>query len=85
MYGMSRYYVRMIKRTTIEIDQELLQRAKRALGEPTTRATVEAALRRATQGVESEQARRAARQLRFFETLGSRADLAVLASEEMWR
>jgi Arc/MetJ family transcription regulator len=29
----------MIKRTTIEIDLELLDRAKEALGEPTTRAT----------------------------------------------
>jgi peptidylprolyl isomerase len=32
--------------TTIEIDEELLERAKRALGETTTRATVEEALRR---------------------------------------
>jgi len=36
----------MIKRTTIEIDEELLVRAKRALGEKTARATVEEALRR---------------------------------------
>jgi len=75
----------MIKRTTIEIDQELLDRAKQALGEPTTRATVEAALRRAAEGVESEQARRAAKQRHYFEALGSRADLTVLASDEMWR
>jgi Arc/MetJ family transcription regulator len=75
----------MIKRTTIELDQELLQRAKRALGEPTTRATVEEALRRASESVESEQARRAAKQRRYLEILGSRADLAVLAAEDMWR
>lgn len=75
----------MIKRTTIELDQELLHRAKRALGEPTTRATVEEALRRATESVESEQARRAAQQRRYLEALGSRADLAVLAAEDMWR
>ncbi|MGH9379943.1 MAG: type II toxin-antitoxin system VapB family antitoxin [Thermoanaerobaculia bacterium] len=75
----------MIKRTTIEIDQELLHRAKQALGQPTTRGTVEEALRRATEGVESEQARQGARQRRYFEVLGSRADLAVLASEAMWR
>ncbi len=75
----------MIRRTTIEIDQELLERAKRALGEPTTRGTVEEALRRAAEGVESEQTRRAAVQRRYLETLGSRADLAVLASEGMWR
>lgn len=75
----------MIKRTTIEIDQELLARAKEALGESTTRGTVEEALRRATDSVESERARQAAKQRRYLETLGSRADLALLASEEMWR
>lgn len=75
----------MIKRTTIELDQELLHRAKRALGKPTTRATVEEALRRASESVESEQARRAAKQRRYLNALGSRADLAVLAAEDMWR
>lgn len=74
----------MIKRTTIDIDQELLERAKQALGEPTTRGTVEEALRRAAEDVELERARRAAKQRRYFEALGSRVDLAVLASEEMW-
>jgi Arc/MetJ family transcription regulator len=33
----------MIKRTSIEIDQELLERARHALGEATTRGIVEAA------------------------------------------
>lgn len=75
----------MIKRTTIEIDQDLLDRAKEALGERTTRGTVEEALRRAAEAVESEQARRAAKQRRYFDALGSRVDLAVLGSEEMWR
>jgi Arc/MetJ family transcription regulator len=75
----------MIKRTTIEIDQDLLHRAKEALGEPTTRGTVEEALRRAAESVEAERARRAARQRRYLEELGSRADLGVLASEQMWR
>jgi len=75
----------MVKRTTIEIDPELLDRAKEALGEPTTRGTVEEALRCATETVESERARRAAKQSRYFEALGSRVDLAVLASEVMWR
>lgn len=75
----------MIKRTTIEIDLELLDRAKEALGQPTTRGTVEEALRRAAEIVESERTRRAVKQRRYFEALGSRADLGVLASEEMWR
>jgi Arc/MetJ family transcription regulator len=75
----------MIRRTTIEIDQELLERAKRALGESTTRATVEEALRRAAESAESEQASRAERQRRYLEELPSRVDLAALTSEDMWR
>lgn len=75
----------MIKRTTIEIDLELLDRAKAALGEVTTRGTVEEALRRASESVESERARIAVKQGRYFQALGSRVDLGVLASEEMWR
>lgn len=75
----------MIKRTTIEIDLELLERAKEALGERTARGTVEEALRRASETVESERARIAVKQSRYFQTLGSRVDLGVLASEEMWR
>jgi Arc/MetJ family transcription regulator len=75
----------MIKRTTIEIDEQLLNRAKRALNLPTTRATVEEALRRAAEQAEEEQKRRAARQLEYLETLGEHIDLDVLASDEMWR
>ena len=75
----------MAKRTTIEIDQELLQRAKHALGAATTRATVEQALRRAAEGAEAEHATRAAKQLRYLEQLGVRVDVAVLAADEMWR
>lgn len=75
----------MIKRTTIEIDLDLLDRAKKALGEPTTRATVEEALRRAADSVECERAQRAVKQSRYLQALGTRVDLGVLASEEMWR
>jgi Arc/MetJ family transcription regulator len=75
----------MIKRTTIELDTELLERAKRALGSPTTRATVEEALRRATAQAEDEQEVRRARQLEYLRTLGEHVDLDVLASDEMWR
>ncbi len=74
-----------MKRTTIEIDEELLARAKRALGHTTTRATVEDALRRAADTAESEQGERAARQRRFFDGLGGRVDVSVLRAEEMWR
>ena len=74
-----------MKRTTIEIDEELLARAKRALGERTTRATVEEALRRAAGDAETEREQRAERQRRFLEELSSRVDIKVLRSEQMWR
>jgi Arc/MetJ family transcription regulator len=75
----------MPKRTTIEIDEDLLARAKRALGHTTTRATVEDALRRAADSAEGEQGERTARQRRFFDRLSERVDVSVLRSEEMWR
>ena len=75
----------MPKRTTIEIDEDLLARAKRALGHSTTRATVEDALRRAADGAESEQRERTARQARFFDRIEALVDVSVLRSEEMWR
>jgi Arc/MetJ family transcription regulator len=75
----------MTRRTTIEIDEELLARAKRALGSRTTRATVEEALRRAADQAEDERERLAGSQLKYLEELPARVDLAVLTSEEMWR
>jgi Arc/MetJ family transcription regulator len=74
-----------MKRTTLELDEDLLARAKRALGRETTRATVEEALRQATEKAENEHSERAARQREYLATLSSKVDLAVLASEEMWR
>ncbi|HVL91528.1 MAG TPA: type II toxin-antitoxin system VapB family antitoxin, partial [Actinomycetota bacterium] len=47
----------MNRRTTIEIDERLLERAKRALGLRTTRATVEEALRRVAADAEDARAR----------------------------
>ncbi len=75
----------MPKRTTIEIDEDLLARAKRALGHSTTRATVEEALRRAAEAAESEDAARASRQADYLKDLGVHADLTVLGSDGMWR
>ncbi|MDQ3679180.1 MAG: type II toxin-antitoxin system VapB family antitoxin [Actinomycetota bacterium] len=75
----------MLRRTTIEIDEDLLGRAKRALGANTTRATVEEALRRAAEAAEGAHAERAARQRDYLERLTARVDRHVLASEEMWR
>ncbi len=85
MYANLVYYAHMIKRTTIEIDQQLLERAKRALDCPTTRATVEEALRRAAEQGEKEHERRAAQLDYFLRTLPEHVDMDVLASDEMWR
>jgi Arc/MetJ family transcription regulator len=73
------------RRTTIELDDELLSRAQRALGEATIRATVEEALRRAADAITDLDAERRARQQRYLDCLDARVDLDVLASEEMWR
>jgi Arc/MetJ family transcription regulator len=75
----------MPKRTTIEIDEDLLTRAKRALGCATTRATVEEALRRAAGQAEHAHDERAARQRRYLDRLSQRIDVDVLAAEGMWR
>ena len=75
----------MKRRTTIEIDDALLARARKALGRTTTRETVEEALRRAAEAAESDQKDRATQQLEYLEDLGSHVDLEVLASDEMWR
>lgn len=74
-----------MQRTTIELDPELVARAKRALGLTTTRATVEEALRRVVESGESAAAERADRQLADLQILGTYVDLDVLTSDAMWR
>lgn len=75
----------MKRRTTIELDEALLARARRALGGSTTRATVEEALRRLAESTEAARDEVRTRQRRYFEQLGARTDLQVLASDAMWR
>ena len=75
----------MPKRTTIEIDEELLARAKRALPGRTTRATVEEALRRAAEAAEANATQRAEAQRAYLSSLNVHLDLSVLASDAMWR
>lgn len=75
----------MRRRTTIEIDDELLSRAKAALGSSTTRETVEAALRQAADQADAELTRLAASQAAYLDRLPSIAELDVLGSDEMWR
>lgn len=85
VYAKLAWYAFVIKRTTIEIDQQLLERAKSALRQPTTRATVKEALRRAAEQAEQEFEERAARQREYLRKLPELVDLDVLASGEMWR
>jgi Arc/MetJ family transcription regulator len=75
----------MARRTTIEIDEGLLARAKKALGATTTRATVEESLRLAAEAAEGAHSARASAQRDYLQRLRERADLKVLSSEEMWR
>lgn len=75
----------VMKRTTIELDEALLERAKRALGKSTARATVEEALRRAAASGEADRDEAAARLRRYVRDLGAKADLEVLLSEDMWK
>ena len=85
VYSSLVYYVHMIKRTTIEIDEQLLARAKRALGCPTNRATIEEALRRAAELAENEHEERVARLREYLTSLAAHVDLEVLKSDERWR
>lgn len=75
----------MIRRTTVEIDDQLLDRAKKALGASTTRAAIEQALRHAAEAAEDAKADRAARQRSYLGKLTNWVDVDVLASEQMWR
>jgi Arc/MetJ family transcription regulator len=85
MYAFCTLYVHMRRRTTIEIDEDVLARARHALGLATTRETVEEALRRAAEHAEGESARLAAMQSAYLARLPSLADVEVLRSDEMWR
>jgi Arc/MetJ family transcription regulator len=75
----------MVKRLTVELDEQLLERAKRTLGRPTTRATIEEALRRAVEDADGEFEERRQRQLKYLRTLQDGLDPDVLKSDEMWR
>lgn len=74
-----------IKRTTIEINEDLLARAKRSLGLATTRVTVEESLRIAVAHADAELDRRTKDQIAFLQRLPSLVDIDILASDDMWR
>lgn len=75
----------MLRRTTVEIDEAVLGRAKRALGCGTTKATIDEALRRAADSADEESLKTAERQAAYFSRLAELTDPEVLASDEMWR
>jgi len=75
----------MKRLTTIEIDEQLLERARKALGIQTTRGTVEEALRIAADAAGEDRKATAERQLAFLGRLGETVDLEVLKSDDMWR
>ena len=75
----------MRKRKTFELDEVLLERARRALGGKAMHATVERALRCAVDRAEAEQDRRAGAQIGYLADLASVADLDVMAGVDAWR
>jgi Arc/MetJ family transcription regulator len=75
----------MIRRTTIELDEDLVSAARVALKQTTTRSTVEVALRLAiatSQKIDQE-ARRT--QMAAMKRLSKLIDSEVLMSGEAWR
>lgn len=75
----------MIRRTTIELDEDLVAEARVALGQQTVRATVEEALRRAIQSEKSTDRNRRADQIDAMKRAARFIDEDVLLSGEAWR
>ncbi len=75
----------MIRRTTIELDEALVAEARIVLGQPTVRATVEEALRRAVQSAKSTDRNRRAEQIDAMKRAARLIDEDVLLSGEAWR
>lgn len=75
----------MIRRTTIELDEDLVAEARIVLGQPTVRATVEEALRRAVQSAKSTDRNRRAEQIDAMKRAARLIDEDVLLSGEAWR
>ena len=75
----------MIRRTTIELDEDLVAEARTVLGQPTVRATVEEALRRAIQAGTSADHTPGAEQIDAMKRAARLIDEEVLLSGEAWR
>jgi Arc/MetJ family transcription regulator len=73
-----------VKRTTIELDEDLLRAAQAVTGE-TLRATVERALHRLVATGEEQASARRQRIADHFAHSGAEVDIDVLLSDEAWR
>ncbi len=73
----------MIKRTTIELDYDLLTRAQAVLHCPTARATIHEALRRAIDAPDGADA--ASLRNQYFDLLAESGDLTLLETDAAWR
>lgn len=75
----------MIRRTTIELDEELVSAASVALKQTTIRSTVETALRLAISSTQATDHERRQTQLAAMKRLSKLIDSEVLMSGEAWR
>lgn len=75
----------MIRRTTVELDEALLARSKKALNIKTTRGVIEEALRLASDNAERTRSERSDNQKDYLDRLAARIDTKLLADGEMWR
>jgi Arc/MetJ family transcription regulator len=75
----------MVKRTTIELDEDLVAEARSVLGQPTVRATVTEALRRAVQSEKVTGRATRGEQVAALKRAASLIDEEVLLSGEAWR
>jgi Arc/MetJ family transcription regulator len=75
----------MVRRTTIELDEELVAEARAVLGQSTVRATVEEALKRAIQAGKSDDRARRSDQVDAMKRASRLIDEEVLLSGEAWR
>lgn len=77
-------YIMSVKRTTIELDEDLVEAAQAITGE-TLRATVERALRQLVTRAEESAAARRGRIVEHIAHAGKHIDVDVLLSDEAWR
>jgi Arc/MetJ family transcription regulator len=73
-----------VKRTTIELDEELVKAAQRVTGQ-TVRSTVEEALRRLVAAAERERQAKRSRVAAHLDIARNAVDVEVLQADEAWR